>query len=363
MTRGSGPASPSIVAHAGAVAAVAILGAAWIGAPPSIAPQPALFVDLVQAVVATSDRTAPPTRPCRVLAPCRPSPAAPAPWCRCHAVGWTSCRRERASAAAGPTAGPTSGNVRRWARGRPRRPTSRGRRRRRPDRPHPQPAASAPERVAGPPPWRSRRRHPRPPSRRPRRSPRSRAFRHPFPARARPTVAPGSVAREASSPRATPASRDLDGRDVLAPVIGSGERAGDLRERRSGLGGPAGRAAGERSAGAGSRGAVDVARLAPVRAASRRNTIPTSAPSASASRAGSRTLDGRAPWAAGGGRARGACSSEGRLVGVEVVAGATADTLRAAAVAAVRGAAPFPFPPGVEGRPLVIRLPVEFRLR
>jgi protein TonB len=56
-------------------------------------------------------------------------------------------------------------------------------------------------------------------------------------------------------------------------------------------------------------------------------------------------------------------SSEGRLLGVEVVAGSAVDTLRTAAVAAVRGAAPFPFPPGVEGRPLVIRLPVEFRLR
>jgi TonB family protein len=54
---------------------------------------------------------------------------------------------------------------------------------------------------------------------------------------------------------------------------------------------------------------------------------------------------------------------EGRLVGVEVVAGPSADTLRAAAVAAVRGSAPFPFPSGVEARPLVIRLPVEFRLR
>jgi TonB family protein len=55
--------------------------------------------------------------------------------------------------------------------------------------------------------------------------------------------------------------------------------------------------------------------------------------------------------------------AEGRLVGVEVVAGPRVDTLRTAAVTAVRGAAPFPFPPGVVGRPLVIRLPVEFQLR
>jgi protein TonB len=55
--------------------------------------------------------------------------------------------------------------------------------------------------------------------------------------------------------------------------------------------------------------------------------------------------------------------ADGRLVGVEVVTGAGAETLRAAAVGAVRGSAPFPFPPGLVARPLVIRLPVEFRLR
>jgi TonB family protein len=54
---------------------------------------------------------------------------------------------------------------------------------------------------------------------------------------------------------------------------------------------------------------------------------------------------------------------DGRLVTVEVLAGARSDTLRAAAIAAVRGSAPFPFPPGLAARPLVIRLPVEFRLR
>jgi TonB family protein len=54
---------------------------------------------------------------------------------------------------------------------------------------------------------------------------------------------------------------------------------------------------------------------------------------------------------------------DGRLAAVEVVAGTSVDTLRTAAVAAVRGSAPFPFPPGLAGRPLVIRLPVEFRLR
>jgi len=55
--------------------------------------------------------------------------------------------------------------------------------------------------------------------------------------------------------------------------------------------------------------------------------------------------------------------ADGRLVAVEVVAGVTGDTLRGAAVAAVRDSAPFPFPPGLPPRPLVVRLPVEFRLR
>jgi periplasmic protein TonB len=54
---------------------------------------------------------------------------------------------------------------------------------------------------------------------------------------------------------------------------------------------------------------------------------------------------------------------DGRLIAVEVVAGVSAEPLRAAAVAAVRGAAPFPFPSELAARPLVVRLPVEFRLR
>jgi protein TonB len=54
---------------------------------------------------------------------------------------------------------------------------------------------------------------------------------------------------------------------------------------------------------------------------------------------------------------------DGRLVAVDVVAGASANALRTAAVAAVRGSAPFPFPPGLAARSLVIRLPVEFQLR
>ena len=56
-------------------------------------------------------------------------------------------------------------------------------------------------------------------------------------------------------------------------------------------------------------------------------------------------------------------AADGRLVAVEVLAGGSADVLREAAVSAVRSSAPFPFPPGLTARPLVVRLPVEFRLR
>src|SRR5262249_46194769 len=44
--------------------------------------------------------------------------------------------------------------------------------------------------------------------------------------------------------------------------------------------------------------------------------------------------------------------ADGRLVAVEVVAGVSAETLRGAAVSAVRGSAPFPLPPGLAPRPL-----------
>jgi TonB family protein len=77
----------------------------------------------------------------------------------------------------------------------------------------------------------------------------------------------------------------------------------------------------------------------------------------------------RYPWIAVRRRQQGVVEVElrvgpdGRLVSVEVVAGPSADALHVAAVSAVRGATPFPFPAGLPPRPLVIRLPVEFRLR
>jgi protein TonB len=54
---------------------------------------------------------------------------------------------------------------------------------------------------------------------------------------------------------------------------------------------------------------------------------------------------------------------QGSLLEVDVVPGRAAESLRTAAVAAVRASAPFPFPAGLAARPLVVRLPVEFRLR
>jgi TonB family protein len=54
---------------------------------------------------------------------------------------------------------------------------------------------------------------------------------------------------------------------------------------------------------------------------------------------------------------------EGRLAGVRVVSGPATAGLGAAAIQAVQEAAPFPFPNGLTGRSLVVRLPVVFRLR
>jgi len=55
--------------------------------------------------------------------------------------------------------------------------------------------------------------------------------------------------------------------------------------------------------------------------------------------------------------------SGGRLSAVTVVGREAPGVLREAAIRAVRGATPFPFPPGLGARPLTIRLPVVFELR
>lgn len=54
---------------------------------------------------------------------------------------------------------------------------------------------------------------------------------------------------------------------------------------------------------------------------------------------------------------------EGRLARARVVGGEAAGLLRDAALRAVRDAMPLAFPPGVDGRPLIITLPVVFELR
>ena len=53
----------------------------------------------------------------------------------------------------------------------------------------------------------------------------------------------------------------------------------------------------------------------------------------------------------------------GRLAAVTVVGRDGPGVLREAAMRAVRDATPFPFPPGLTARPLMIRLPVVFELR
>lgn len=54
---------------------------------------------------------------------------------------------------------------------------------------------------------------------------------------------------------------------------------------------------------------------------------------------------------------------QGRLARARVVGGEAAGLLRDAALRAVRDATPLAFPPGVDGRPLTITLPVVFELR
>lgn len=55
--------------------------------------------------------------------------------------------------------------------------------------------------------------------------------------------------------------------------------------------------------------------------------------------------------------------ASGRLIGVAALGPAPAWVLREAAVEAVREATPFPFPPGLDARPLTIRLPIVFEIR
>jgi periplasmic protein TonB len=362
VTRGLGTAlALSIVAHGGAVATVGVLGVAWLGGTPPIPPRPALFVDLVQAVVATSDRigaaNAAALRPRSVPAVSRGArPAAPLPRARQDVVPSGDAPAVAADERAVATEGPRS-----IAPDVPRPPVA-------PVliEPRPQRAASTPEGLAGPPPA-------------PVAPPASSTFgptssAKPEIASVPPVVAAPSVPEPPTSGSAVggAASNSIGAglaASVGTPILSRPSPSPDTGQPTSptAAGGSAVQPGAQPASGvpgAGSHRPMDVARLVPGEGG-----IP---PEYEAYvRALRQRVEGRLvyPWMAARRGQQGVVelevrvSSEGRLVGVEVVAGSTADALRTAAVAAVRGAAPFPFPPGVEARPLVIRLPVEFRLR
>ena len=372
MTRGLGTAlALSLLAHGGAVATVGVLGAAWLAGSRPTPPPVALFVDLVQPVVATSDRIAPgdasAPRPRSVRAAWSESPgvAVPMPRAQSDVV-------QSPAVAPVTTVDPTS--------------ESDGPASVTPDVPPP---------LAAPVP-------PAPGGARTESPPTGAAGVHapPVVPPALPTLAPapsaapvaaGSPASDTGpSPRWAlvpgPVAAAISGDPVgtrssptaaaPAPRLSPGPEPNSSRAgRESAI--PFGvRPTGEVNA-VGSRppdqsGATSVARLVPGEAQ------PSGAPEGaippeyeSYVRALRQRIQDRLvyPWMAVRRGQQGVVElevrlgPEGRLVGVEVVAGPTAEALRRAAVAAVRGSAPFPFPPGVEGRPLVIRLPVEFRLR
>jgi TonB family protein len=353
MSRGFGPPlALSLLAHGGAVTAVAALGAAWlVGSPAAPSSPPALYVDLVHPIVATSDR-----HETRDAAPrlegATASPRLP-----------TSGPRPavRATLPAGPPADVTDTPLAESAE-----PTRPG-----PEVPrHPvMPATPAARDVGAPPP---------------------------------PTVVPElhTSARVSSSPpprdfAASLSSGFVDGRPSAPPGVDIARPSRNPGAAASGLlvtaepgpdPGDAARAVGAGGAngatsisGANAANAADtasegttLARLSPGEKGS------GSAPESSVPpeyeayvRALRQRIQERLvyPWTAVRRAQQGVVELElrvdadGRLIAVEVVMGASADTLRTAAVTAVRGSAPFPFPAGPTGRPLVIRLPVEFRLR
>ncbi len=380
MTRGIGTAlALSVVAHGGVVATVGIVGVAWLGGSPSTPPRPALFVDLVEAVVATSDRIG----GADASAP-RPGNGAAVPTSRARAAVAPSVDAPPAAAGRGapapdlprsvaaPVPDPPAAPVLPAPRTLHGEPTPES-----PAGPVPQPGALAPSTTLGTlvpapsaaPPITSAPAGdtgPRPPER---------LSRGPVDAEA--PGAPGGAGLSASGPAAPPSAGPSPGNETGKPAAAS---AG--RDSATEPGAPPGEAVGAGSRSHAQRGATDVARLVPGAA---REASEGSAPGAQGGlpegaippeyESYVRVLRQRVadrlvyPWIAARRGQQGVVelelhvSSEGRLVGVEAVAGSTADVLRAAAVAAVRGAAPFPFPSGVEGRPLVIRLPVEFRLR
>lgn len=344
----------SVLVHGGAVGTVAVVGTAWlVGSPPVPAPA-ALYVDLVHPVVATSERRK------TVDAP---TPRPPAARSRRHAGAQSDVVRSAdppPASLVAPAGEPGS------------LPSAR------PDVPPPPMAPVAPEPVVDP--------HGStvPVDPMPERPPSAPLVSAPAPSA--PPLPPATsppVDAAAGSPSrvASPASPSKDPAEERRSGPSSGTIAGN-RPHESGLGsltgasepGPARETAataphagGRPPAGQG----VDVARVFPgegsggapagaippeyefyVRALRERIQQRLVYPATAVRRGqqGMVELEVRV-------------GADGRLAAVEVVAGTSVDVLRTAAVAAVRGSAPFPFPSGLAGRPLVIRLPVEFRLR
>lgn len=345
MSRGLGvPVALSILAHGGVVAAIAVLGAAWLlGSPPAKSPA-ALYVDLVHPVVATSDRHEAAGLPALRLRGARSRPSTPLPPLLDVAPPLDTPAAAPVARAVAPPIAPIV---------EPENPTS--------ILPEVPPPPTTPV-VPGP------------------TVARLESGSVAEPARQRPSPAPLAAAppptglgddrlsTASSGSAAQRPSRELARETAREP--GPAEPAGSLERgqpRRTAAAAPdPGRQPAAAAGGAG------VARLPSGEVPGR--TVPDGAippEYESYVRALRQRIQERLayPWTAVRRGQQGVVELEmrvgadGRLVAVEVVAGVNADTLRTAAVAAVRGSAPFPFPPGLDARPLVIRLPVEFRLR
>jgi protein TonB len=368
VSRGLGGAlTLSILAHGGAVATIGVVGAAWLTGPPLAPPPAALYVDLVHPVVATSDRheaAASALRPRIVrsgtsVGPVARAPSDAAPLADTPVVapvapvvtppGTASAALEVPHPPTVPVS-PRSIHVG---------PESTPPLAPAPQRPSPtplQPASTPPAMLSLP--------MVSPPTETVTRGPTGDTGRPP------PTLGPDPV---------TPApSHDVvDGRQAPLAFAMSGSRTSSDpgtgvsvetgsggRPEQGGAAGPGGQPA--------PAGGTNLARLPPGEGQGESTPDGGIPPEyESYVRALRQRIQDRLvyPWTAVRRGQQGVVELElrlgpdGRLVGVEVVAGASADTLRVAAVAAVRGSAPFPFPPGLAARPLVIRLPVEFRLR
>jgi TonB family protein len=351
----------SVLAHGGAVVTVVPLVVQWLAGNPPASP-PALYVDLVEPVRATSERTA----MADTRAP-RPRAASPvredaAPGSGVPATPPRS--RERSDAlplgASESMAKPPS---------EPATPVF--------EIARPPAAPVAPELRAGPPvssPAAARDVAPAPPVAAPAVAPQHAPAPPPLPAAPSEEIVSVSPPTRAASPGRS--SEEERGGPIASSSSSGGVKGLAIPSGAASTAAPSGGDASSRAGG----GATDVAGFVPG------DAQPSSGGDGGTGSTGAggippeydayvRALRQRVqdrlvyPWMAARRGQQGVVElevrvgAEGRLVGVEVVAGAHAETLRTAAVTAVRGAAPFPFPPGVPGRPLVIRLPVEFQLR